>query len=273
MFFAFVILHYQEFEMTCTCVESILKLKNNIDRLKVYVVDNASPNKSGILLHRRFDNNNDVEVLISDNNLGFAKGNNLGYIMAKKENADFIVLMNNDITIDDSDFLKKISHSYTTKKWGVLGPDILSVKDGVHQNPMHGYIKDKNYLNIQIIKTYIRKYMALIGFNKIAMRRKNKSYSLDHFTKDQYIDGQNGTILQGSFLIFSSHYINAYDGLYDGTFMYYEEAILAYRCLKNEIPMYYTKDIQVNHFRNISNIKLNPFVIFIFILHILSKFF
>ena len=84
--FSFVILHYISITDTIECIESILK---NINYLKYYiiVVDNGSKNNSGNILKEKYKNNSNVKVILNENNLGFARGNNVGYKLAKYVNS------------------------------------------------------------------------------------------------------------------------------------------------------------------------------------------
>ena len=71
----FVILHYMALEDTVNCVESIL---NNVPLSNIVIVDNASTNKSGMKLAEMYKDNQLISVLLLEENLGFAKGNNKG---------------------------------------------------------------------------------------------------------------------------------------------------------------------------------------------------
>ena len=65
-------------------------------------------------------------MLINDENLGFAKGNNVAYQYSKlKYNPDFIVIMNNDVEIETNNFEEKVSEIYEREKFHLLGPDII----------------------------------------------------------------------------------------------------------------------------------------------------
>ena len=66
--FCFVILHYQTKTDTIECINSILA---NIlyPNLRIIVADNGSPNKSGIELKEQFKGYEQVEVLLSPDNL------------------------------------------------------------------------------------------------------------------------------------------------------------------------------------------------------------
>ncbi len=61
---AFVILHYQAMEETISCVDTI---KNMVkEEKKIVIVDNASPNKTGINLREKYSQDSEVIVLLSE---------------------------------------------------------------------------------------------------------------------------------------------------------------------------------------------------------------
>ena len=122
----FVILHYLAIDETYKSVDSIEK-KIDTDMYKIVIVDNASPDKSGALLKEHYKNDDHVEVLLNQENLGFARGNNVGFRYAEKTwNPSYIVLMNNDVYLLDDDFLEKVEKEYKRSQFAVLGPMILS---------------------------------------------------------------------------------------------------------------------------------------------------
>ena len=130
----FVIFHYMAVDETKLCVNSIL---NNVNgEKKIIVVDNASPNKTFNDLQKEYKDTSDVVVIESKENLGFAKGNNLGYKYAVEYfNPEFIVVMNNDMEIKQQDFIEEIDKSFSEYNYYIMGPDIYSTKKKYHQNP------------------------------------------------------------------------------------------------------------------------------------------
>ena len=83
--FGFVILHYLAFEATVECVESICHCLGQNNLFEIVIVDNGSPNKTGKLLETKYKEHSNIHVLLLDNNIGFAKGNNRGFQFAKKQ--------------------------------------------------------------------------------------------------------------------------------------------------------------------------------------------
>ena len=120
--FVFVILNYITENDTIECVDSIINncKENNFE---IVIVDNDSPNKSGINLKNRYKDKKLIHVIISKKNLGFANGNNLGFKYAKEKlNPDFIILCNSDTQVLYNDFCEKIEKKYNEIKFAVLGP-------------------------------------------------------------------------------------------------------------------------------------------------------
>ena len=91
--FTFVILHYYTIEDTVNCVQSIKEIETYGNNVKIVIVDNASPNRTGKLIQEKYIDDPQIHVILSSENLGFANGNNLGFEYAKKQlKSDFIIL-------------------------------------------------------------------------------------------------------------------------------------------------------------------------------------
>lgn len=239
----YVILHYQAIEETKKCIKSIEK--NTTSDYKVIIVDNASPNKSGMILEKEYAENNNIDIIISNNNLGFAKGNNLGYKLAKKYDPDYIIILNSDIVISQEDFCSRIDYAYNKYNFDVLGPDIYSTKMKYHQNPQ----RENNFT----INELLKKERNLYFKNRFKFLLKIKYSFLHNNAKDDvhqnnYKDVQIGKVLHGACYIFSKKFINKYDEcFYPGTFMYYESYILHYLGMKDDLVFLYYPDIVVYH--------------------------
>lgn len=241
MHISFVILHYLTEKDTIECVESI---KDNISYpdFSIIIIDNGSPNCSGEILENKYKNINNISVLKSTENLGFAKGNNIGYEFAKKnKNADFIIMVNNDTLIKQRDFCEKMISEYKKTNFDVAGPDIISLIDGGHQNPVYC-----NEISIYYVTARIKKLKLLLFFSylyldnyiqklKCAIKKEGENLNFKEYQ------------LHGSCLIFSPNYIKNYDGLYSETFMYCEEEILKYISIRDNLKMEYLPSIRIYH--------------------------
>ncbi|KLU72377.1 MAG: hypothetical protein RHS_2004 [Robinsoniella sp. RHS] len=122
----------------------------------IVIVDNGSKNGSGQFLKDNYSNDNKIYVLLSQSNLGFAKGNNLGYHYAREKlNSDFIIVINNDIILEQKDFLDKLVEIFEDYHYYIMGPDIVT-PEKVHQNPLREnlYSKKSSYVGFDKKKHY-----------------------------------------------------------------------------------------------------------------------
>jgi len=92
-----VILNYNTEEDTVKCVDSIFVNTEDIKNTKIYIVDNCSPDGSGVRLKERYRNRDGISVIISDKNGGFSYGNNFGIRQAIADGCKYVFLLNSDI--------------------------------------------------------------------------------------------------------------------------------------------------------------------------------
>ena len=245
---SFVVLHYQALEETQDCVSAIFeKIKEN---KKIIIVDNHSPNGSGQKLKTAYADHPDVEVILMEENLGFAKGNNIGFKAAKKDNPQYIVVMNNDLFMQDSDFVDKLDYAFNKWKFDILGPDIFSTRDNVHQNPQRLYNysleeleKAKKRLELKKLFKYLLKIKYMVPLIK-----KTKT------AKEKYVDHPlENVVLHGACYIFSKKYIDNHNNcFYNDTFMYYESYILHYLGQRENLKLLYYPEIKVLHHEDVA---------------------
>ncbi|MCQ2523605.1 MAG: glycosyltransferase [Lachnospiraceae bacterium] len=243
MKFCFVILHYKTSEDTIKCIESILNLK---DEASIVVVDNASNNGSIELVKEKYDGNEKIHFLLNEENLGFASGNNCGYKLAKSLGADFIAISNNDIIVDDCDFIGHVVNRYNESSFELFGPDIVSLTDEGHQSPMKEKFKSRN----DVIKE-INRYKFLLLLSRVGIYdliKKNKKVRTGTVRKEIDMEVKENVVLHGSFVVFSPSFIKKEDIAFrEGTFLYTEEAILAAYCRKVGYKMVFDPFTRVFH--------------------------
>lgn len=241
-----VVLHYKTYNDTVRCVNSYIDNINHFN-YKIVIVDNFSNDGSFEKLSNYFKKNNNVEVISTGCNIGFANGNNFGYSYLKKSGLDFefVIFCNNDTYIDDSNFIEKLLKSHKQLKWDVMGPDIVRVNDGIHQNPLptpkwNVFSINRRILNFSI-KIFILKILPFILGLKRSGRRDSAYNSGEIRVKEN-------VCLHGAVLIFSKSYLKKFeDVFYDKTFLYLEEDILYLRCEANGLKTVYDSTLKVFH--------------------------
>lgn len=237
---SFVILHYNNLKDTEECIESLEKYLSDPE-VSIVVVDNGSPQEKATVLEKKFTSQQ-IHFINSKKNLGFARGNNLGYQFAKnKLNASVIILTNSDTVYSQEDFIGRLKKHYKDG-FDVAGPKIVGTNQNYeyNQNPLPVHFRNVNDLKSRIFKLKVLYALSFVGLDTTIQKYFGKKVT--KITKDSS-DFQ----LHGSCLIFSGKYIQQFNGLYDGTFMYGEEDILKYRVQKHHLRMKYFDDITVLH--------------------------
>jgi GT2 family glycosyltransferase len=125
---AIVILNWNGKKDTIECLESIQTMEHGTWNMEFIVVDNGSTDGSVEEIkneNRKYKNyNSKFKIIENKENLGFAEGNNVGIKHALKEEADYVVLLNNDTLVDKNligELLKAMENENTI---GIAGPKI-----------------------------------------------------------------------------------------------------------------------------------------------------
>ena len=100
---AIILLNYKNYNDTVQCLESLNRICYT--NYEVIVVDNDSRNESVDILKKW--ECEQIHIIESGNNGGFAYGNNVGIRYALERNADYVLLLNND-TVVTPDFLNRM---------------------------------------------------------------------------------------------------------------------------------------------------------------------
>lgn len=237
----FVVLHYETLDDTEKCINSLLKYLS-YKNVQVVVVDNGSTNGKLERLEANYKENKQMHFVCSENNLGFARGNNIGFSFAKKElNADIIILANNDLVFEQEDFIDKLVKAYELEKFDVAGPQIRSLVDKKNQNPVPVLYHNVSEVKKRILKYYILFLLSIFNLD-VAVQRK-VAQPIEEYKPNEKDDFQ----LHGACMFFANQYIQKYDGLCDKTFMYCEESILKCMVDRDNMCMKYYDEIKVWH--------------------------
>lgn len=244
---AFIILHYNSYEATKVCVDSILGLDKQ-ECVKVIVIDNSSANDSYKKLCETYSGTK-VELLQTEYNCGFSAANNIAYEYCKKKyDCDFVIFANNDLEFIQKDFVKRIYEEYQNSKFAVLGPDIYNPIIDTHQSPI-SYEMQRS--KSQVKKTIIFNRLALTFFDLYYMFF-GKSRNDKPEIKDAGVYQEN-VIPLGACLVISKKLLKKKSVVFSPeTFFYYEEYILADWCLKNNEKMVYQPVIKVKHYHGMA---------------------
>ncbi len=260
----FVILHYNAIKESIDCVNSI---KEHIDAkdYHIVVVDNASPNGSGKDLAKTYEKDEMVTVLLAEENLGFAKGNNLGFAYAVNEaHCDFLCVMNNDTLLVQDDFFTIILEEYQKSGFAVMGPKILlnqgKVQPLTHKMPGIAFfeneirihkrernLRKKHLYSFYLFGRKVKSFFLLISGHRRVSRYK------PYLKLDGLDERRENVVLHGCCLIFSPKYIENYDnGFFPDTFLYKEEELLYLRCRRKHLLTVYNPKLKIRHLEDVA---------------------
>lgn len=233
----FVILHYNSIEDTKKCIESILN-STKVEMVEIVVVDNKSPNHSGDELKKKYATYGNITVILNDENLGYAKGNNVGCTYAIEQyNPEFLFVINNDIIINDKYILEKIYAAYNKKAFDILGPQIWNIKRKYNQNPF----KVSN--SIDAINIEQKRHT-------IKMRILQSKVPCFYWLYERFINDAMEKVetIHGAAIIFSKNYYSKFEEIFPEIgFMYGEENHLEYRRCRYNLEVVFDYSISVNH--------------------------
>lgn len=240
---AFVILHYKNIQDTLECIASIRKQKQRA--YSIVVVDNGTLKKEEKALLKKETNH----LICNEENLGFAKANNMGCAYAMKHfKPDFLVVMNNDIVIEDRNFIEKMEECYQKTHFDFMGPKIKT-NGGDSVNPFPVYKTEETVRaaiqkSERLIRIYQNSFSSLLL--NVYMNVKHFFFPPKHLENGK--KSQKDVALHGCFLVFSKKYYEKYhDVFYPDTFLYHEEEFLEYRRNKDHLISYYDASIHVFH--------------------------
>jgi GT2 family glycosyltransferase len=261
---AIVILNYLNYKDTIECIESIKCDK--YEKKEIIVVDNNSNNESWNILNEQYMRK--IHLIKSEENVGFARGNNLGIEYARKIlKCSFVLLVNNDTIFKDNMLITELMKSYELGV-AVIGPRIIS-SDGVEQNPVQISLEKSQvqdiYNNLTICKkrNIIKDNMIYLQLKKMKFLRYIKK-RIDNNGRIKRNIISESLVLQGACMMLTKDYFRYYTKLFPGTFLYYEENILTLITRKlglnkkfiNNVWIYHKEDqSSLMSFNNLNDIK------------------
>lgn len=111
-----IIVTYNGMKWLDKCLGSVVNSTVSAD---LFIVDNGSTDGSIEFIKKNYPKAN---LIISKENLGFGKANNLGLQYALDNNYDFVYLLNQDAWVEDDTFEKLINISQQNSEFGILSP-------------------------------------------------------------------------------------------------------------------------------------------------------
>jgi GT2 family glycosyltransferase len=158
-----ILVNWNKPQLTLSCVESLKK--SSYKQYKIVIIDNGSIDNSLELLNSK---TSDYHLLISDKNLGYTGGNNLGIKYALENDAEFILLLNNDTLVEYNTLEILINTISEDNNIGIVQPKIY-------------YYPEKDV--IWCGPTYLNKFLLrpkLVGYKQFGINLYNAKLNLSY---------------------------------------------------------------------------------------------
>ena len=224
-----LILNYNSWKATVAYSRQ-LKLQQGIE-LSILVVDNCSTDNSYNKLIQHLQNDEQVEIIQSEYNGGYAYGNNFGlkFLQQKLQKNTFVVVSNNDISIDNPMLLKQLVNYYKQLD------DIAFISPLMH---IDGQPACNAAWEIPGFSYDIR---TVVSFNRL---KTNEAIYYDLLTQQNLmaVDCLTGSFFMGKLETFIQ--LDFFD---ERTFLYEEERILGLKVKKAGLKNYLALQLRFFH--------------------------
>lgn len=202
---------------------------------EVIVVDNGSTDGSRAYFEKGFPG---VRFIFSEENLGFARANNLAL---KEAQGEYILFLNPDTIVAEDSFRKCLDFFGSKEDAGALGVKMI---DG------NGRFLKESKRAFPDPKTSLYK---LSGLTSLFPRSKVFArYYLGHLGEDAIHEVE---VLAGAFMMVKRHVLDVTGGFDEDFFMYGEDIDLSYRIREAGFRNYYFPETVIIHFKGESTKK------------------
>jgi len=251
--FGVVILNYVNFKET---VETLQSLSSHcwFSEVRIFVVENGSNNNSLATL-RRLQKDIAFELIVSEVNLGFGRGANLGIAAARAQGCQFIIELNSDaqINADQPFFLERIVEIFSSDRSIALITVDIKNPEGVPQNPMRRdefsffyklFFKSFFLFHLDKIYFWFRTEWFFYSISRYVAQREKKFKLINANTTPP-----SGFIYAalGSCQVLTPAFFEHFEGHDPVTFLYCEEYVLAEHLKNNGLKTWYENSLHVVH--------------------------
>ena len=226
-----VILNYNDGK---NCLKVANRALENINIDKAIIVDNCSPDNSYSLLKKQESEN--LIVLKTDKNGGFAYGNNFGINYAiKRYNPKIVITINSDIIIENNVIDANIDFLEKHKEYGLVSCAIREQNGELSERPCWSYPSLKDMIM----------YCGWIT-RKFYKAKKTEIKDCEYMDVD---------VVRGSFMCFNVQALKLIGGFDENTFLYNEENIISQRLKKMGYKVAFLPRYEYFHNHRVSDKK------------------
>ena len=226
-----IILSYNTRERLKKCLESLRRMKSGEGKVEIIVVDNGSSDGT----EERFwagKQNLKIKLIKNRENLGFAKGNNIGI---KQATGKYILLLNSDTLVNENTISKMLAFMEKNPKAGVATCRVELADGGLDPACHRGFPTPWASL------TYFLGLEKLFPKSRIFGRYHLGFLPMD---KPHEIDSPSG-----AFYLSRKEVIDKVGLLDEDYFLYGEDLDWSYRIKQAGFKIIYNPEVKITHFK------------------------
>ena len=217
-----IILSYNTKDLTLRCVESVAKqYEKELEekRMEIIVVDNDSADDSVSILLGLKKKTSNVSIIQNKENVGFAKGCNIGSKAAKGK---YVLFLNSDTQVEDDGFIQMVKFLEKSPKVAILGGKLENNNGSIQRSCGKFY----NLFNLVIM---------LLGLERLGFLRS----SPDTIQKVDWVSG--------ACMMVRSDVFKKLTGFDEKFFMYMEDMEICFRAQKLGFSTYFYPHLDLKH--------------------------
>lgn len=233
---AVIIVNYNTEDLTRNCLDSVFAAAQPKEGMQVVVVDNGSKDGSVAMLKKYAKKQPSLLVIESSENLGFAKGNNVG---VDASDARYVLFLNSDTVVKRYSLVKPLKFLKSHPKVGAVTIKLF-LKDGS--------IDYDNHRGFPTPWTALTKFSGLANLFPKSMLFNSYHLAFRNLNKIHQIP-----VAAGSYMMMPTKLFRQI-GMWDETYFFYGEDIdLCYRINNAGYKIIYYPKVSTLHLRGASS--------------------
>ncbi len=217
-----VVLSYNTKDLILNCLKSVIsQYKKSLEQkeFEILVVDNASSDDSASAILNLRSKILNLTLIQNKENVGFAKGCNIG---AKSASGEYVLFLNSDTVVEDDGLLKMVEFLDKNPNVAILGGKLMN-DDGSSQKSTGKFYSLFNL------------FIMLLGLERLGLLRSSPN-------EIKRVDWVSGACMMVRKNIFEK--LSGFD---EKLFMYMEDMEICFRVKKLGFPTYFYPNLSLKH--------------------------
>ena len=215
-------------------VDCLTSLRDQRATQQVIVIDNASGDDTIEVVRNDFP---EIELVASEENLGFGRANNLGFEMSRGR---AILALNPDTVIPPGALDVCLEKLWSDPKIGLLTPKLVDLEGRLDRRSKRGF------------PTIWASFCYFTGLDQRLAGRRAQEYTMGWLDED---DEGDVVSVSGAFMLMPAEVIQKVGGFDEQFFMYAEDMDLSIRITNAGYRVHYWPRVEVVHVGAGSNVK------------------